>query len=183
MSNDREKTPVAGVAEATAYRELAAALIAALDQFRAAVPDFGTAHHVSKEFIDRKKRIPAKFVVDAVSALLVNDDLQSIPLLKRDEVLDDQQYVENLAPVLRHLGATWKGLKFNIDAREARLAAASQQIYGVARSLASDRDAAAITAHVENMKRSRYPRRRRKADGEGEEAAKQEGTGTGNPSK
>jgi hypothetical protein len=54
---------------ATFYADLAAPVIAALDQFLAAMPPLDRLS-VSEQFIKRKRRVPVPFVTDAVSAVL-----------------------------------------------------------------------------------------------------------------
>jgi hypothetical protein len=161
---DTNETPEPPTPKPSVYAQLAAMLIASLNQFMAAIPEFNNPQGVSKDFVKRKRRVPPPFVDNAVSALVVEQELQGIPQLRPDQVLDDREYLDTLKPVLRHMITAVKGLKFTIDVREARLAASAQQIYGIARSLAADRDATSIAAHVDNMKKARRPSKRRKPD-------------------
>lgn len=159
----------------TYYGQLAATLIASIDQFTAAVPDFDNSQQVSKEFVARKRNLPPQFVNDAVSALIVSPELQAIRSLNAAEVLDDKQYVDAFAPLERHLEGALKGVRFAIGIRYARLGAGAQQIYAFAKTIARDRSTTALDVHVERMKRSRTPGRRRKSDGEDVAGAKKKG--------
>jgi len=147
----------------TFYSQLAADLIASLDGFTAAVPDFDNPLRLSASFIQSKRRVPKAFVVDAIAALLVSGELQGLKISNTAEVLDDQQYIDAFVPLARHLETALKGLNFTIQAREARLAANAQKIFTTAKALAQDREGTTIGVHVENMKRSRRkPPARRK---------------------
>ena len=146
----------------TFYSQLAADLIASLDGFTAAVPDFDNPLRLSIAFVKAKRRLPKAFVIDAVAALLVSGELQGLRISNTAEVLDDQQYIDAFVPLARHLDTALKGLNFSIQAREARLAANAQKIYTTAKALAQDREGTTIGVHVENMKRSRRQPVRRK---------------------
>ncbi len=144
----------------TYYGQLATTLVGSLDQFTAAIPDFGNPQQVSMEFVQRKRYIRPQFIADAISALLVSPELQSLRLVNLAEVMDDKQFVDAFLPLLRHLEAATKGLKFIVAMRNARLGEAAQQTYGLARELDRNKAASTISAHVENMKRSYYARRK-----------------------
>jgi hypothetical protein len=141
------------------YAELAAALVTALDNFMAAMPPLD-ALTVSEKFIRRKRRVPVPFVADAVSAILIESELQNVKTLNAAQAVDDQLCLEAFRPLARRLKGTDKALTLIIRAREARAAAGAQQIYAVAKAFTSDREATSLAVHVGNMKRSlRGPRR------------------------
>ena len=154
----------------TFYSQLAANLIAALDQVTAAVPNFEDGV-TTKDFVSKKRRVPPAFIVDAISALKVNGDLHNVKALNVLEAMDDSQYVEAFEPVIRHLQAALAGLEFSVAGRKARLAATAQKIYAISKALVRDREntSVGIAVHVNNMKRSLRPSRRRKGDEPGKE--------------
>jgi len=145
----------------THYQQVAEQVIGALDAFTGAIPDFDSAHDLTKVFIRSKRNIPARFVSTAVGSLLVSPELQSVKQLDVNGSHDNTQYVDAFTPVLNALGTVFKGLQFTIDIRKARLATEAQKIYKVAQGLAQDRNGATVGAHVENMKRARKPRQSR----------------------
>jgi hypothetical protein len=160
----------------TLYSEMAMALIAAVDRLIESVPDFG-APVVASAVVERKRRVPPGFVASAVNALTVSSELQGVKGLNAVQAIDDKQFVDAFEPLEAHLATTLKGLKRVILARKARLTASAQQIYAFSKALARERDAAPIGDHVDEMKKTLRPVRRRKADDPLEQARK-EGTTT-----
>jgi len=134
----------------TLYGELAAGLSADLDQFTASVPGFDD-ETVSPEFVRRKQRIGAPFVNKAVGALFGNNELLAIKPLDAAETMDDKQYVDAMSPLVQKLGTVYKRLRFTVQVREARLTRKAQQIYGVAKELARDRETSVIRIQVDEM--------------------------------
>jgi hypothetical protein len=147
----------------THYQEVAVQLIGALDSFTGSIPDFQNSTPATKDFVKRKRSVPARFVTAAVGSLQLSPELQGVKQLNAAASQDDAQYVEALTPVLMQLGVVFKGLQATINTRKARLASGAQKIYAVAKGLAQDSDAAAVAAHVENMKRALRPRHSRKS--------------------
>ena len=141
----------------TLYGELAAGLIAALDQFTASVPGFDD-ETVTVAFVRRKKRLSKAFVNKAVGALFGNNELLAIKPLDAAEAMDDKQYVDAMFPVVQKLGTVFKRLGFTVDVREARLTRKAQQIYGVAKELARDREATPLNNQVDEMAKTRQRR-------------------------
>lgn len=154
--------PVIPTPTVTHYQQVANELSAAMQTFKSAIPGYESAHSLTKNVVEQKRRIPEAFVKKAVAALLMSPELQTVRQLDAAESLDDAQFIDALAPVLQQLGTLYDGLKFTIDARKARLAANAQQIYAISRGLAQTRAGADLTGHVEEMKRARrsHPRRR-----------------------
>ncbi|HYK00715.1 MAG TPA: hypothetical protein VE974_03105 [Thermoanaerobaculia bacterium] len=151
------------VSSAAAFSELASTLIAAISRVSAAVPAFDDAR-VTKDFIARKLRVPAPFVTEAVSALVVAAELRDMHPGHWDRTLIRRQYIDAFIPLLKHMEVATKKLRFDIDAQQALLAADAQQIYAVTKALARDREATALGVHVGNMRRAlRAARRRRRA--------------------
>ena len=138
----------------TLYGELAAGLIADLDRFCASVPGFDD-ETVTLDFVRRKKRVSKVFVTKAVGALFGNNELLEIKPLDAAETMDDKQYVDAMAPLVQKLGSVFKRLGFTVDVREARLTRKAQQIYGVAKELARDREATEIKTQVDEMAKAR----------------------------
>jgi DNA-binding protein H-NS len=143
------------------FWELANTLIGAIDKVSAAVPTFEDSR-VSREFVERKLRVPASFVTEAVSALLVEPELRSVNTLSSDRTLLRKQYIDAFLPLLNHMDVATKELRFNIEAQQALLAADAQQIYGFAKVLAQDRDTSSVSVYVGNMKRALRAARRKK---------------------
>jgi hypothetical protein len=143
----------------TLYGELAAALTASLDQFAASVPGFDD-ETVSRDFVRRKKRISPEFVKSAVSALFGDNELLGVKPLDGAETMDDKQYIDAMNPVVQKLLTVYKRLNFTVQVREARLVRKAQQIYGIAKELARDRETSTIKSHVDQMARTRQLRRR-----------------------
>ena len=146
------------------FAQIAAALMAALDQFMDAVTGFGEAEGVTKNLIEKKRRTRPAFVNHAVSALLTDTDLQSVPQLDADQIRESRELIDELKPALEHMGNVHKALKTTIEAREALLVASAEQIYGIARTLVRDRDSSTLAVHVDNMRKARRPAKRRKPD-------------------
>jgi hypothetical protein len=145
----------------TFYGQLADGLAADLDRFSANVPGFDD-ETVQPEFVRRKRRIPRRFVQRAVGALFGSSELLAVEVLDAAETMDDQQYIDAMQPVERKLFAVWKRLRFTIQVREARLARKAQQIYGVAKELARDRETSTIQSHVDEMAKFRSQKKRRR---------------------
>jgi hypothetical protein len=167
----------------TFYAELAANLVNALDQFLAAMPPLD-ALTVSEKFIKRKRRVPAPFVADAVSAILTDSELQNVRTLNAAQAVDDQLCLEAFRPLVRRVKGADKALRLMVQAREARAAANAQQIYAVAKAFTSDREATSLGVHVGNMKRSLRGTARRQRPIEPETPAtpgKEETTSTKSP--
>jgi hypothetical protein len=161
VSQAVDEPPPVPAPSPTFYADLAAAVIAALDQFKAQMPPADNLA-VSKDFIKKKRRVPAPFVTDAVSAILGEAELQNVKSLNIAQALDDKLCLDALIPLARHVDAALKALLLIIQAREARLAANAQQIYAVSKAFSRDREATSLAVHVANMKRSlKGPRRRR----------------------
>ena len=138
----------------THYQEVALTLIGALDAFSVAIPDFQNSTPATKDFVKRKRGIPARFVTAAVGSLQLSPELQAVRQLSAAASQDDAQFIEALTPVLMQLGVVFKGLQSTINVRKARLASGAQKIYAVAKGLAQDADGTAVAAHVENMRRA-----------------------------
>ena len=155
-----EATPMVSPSP-TFYSELANTLIAAIDQFTGAIPEFDNPI-VSEEFVIKKRRIRAEFITEAVSALLVHTELQNMKHLNALEALDDKQYIDAFTPLARHMQSALRGLRSSIKAREARLGGSAQRIYSVAKALTRDRKTSSLGEHVGNMKRTLAPATRRK---------------------
>jgi hypothetical protein len=150
------------------YADIAAPLQSAIEQFNAALPPLDNLS-MTKEFITRKRRVPAPLVTHAVSAILVEPELQNMKSLNIAQMLDDKQCLDVFIPLERNMDAAHKALIMEIQAREARLAGNSQQVYAVSKALARDRDATTLGVHVVNMKRAMKvppPRRRRNPEDE-----------------
>ncbi|HYK01367.1 MAG TPA: hypothetical protein VE974_06395 [Thermoanaerobaculia bacterium] len=167
----------------TFYSELANSLLTALDQFTAAVPNFDNPT-VSKDYIKKKRRVPALLVTNAVSAVLVHSELHSVKALNAEQTIDDKQYIDAFTPLARHMETALKAIIFGIEAREARLAANAQQIYAVAKAFVRDRESTTLAVHVDNMKRAiKAARRGKRASAEVEEPAGKEDATTSASSK
>lgn len=148
----------------TYYSELAKTLIAMIDQvLRAATPDFETPT-LSPKYVARKLRVPPDLISHAFGALLVHPELKNVDALDAATALRRKQYIDAFIPVIKHMDATLKAMRFNVDANQALIAASAEQIYGVAKALARDRETASLSVFVGNMKRAlraaRRPRRR-----------------------
>jgi hypothetical protein len=141
----------------TLYGELATGLIGDLDRFSAAVPGFDD-ETVTPEFVRRKQRVSPEFVNRAVGTLLGSSELLNVKPLDPAETLDDKQYVDAMRPVEQKLLAVYKRVRFTIRVREARLTRRAQQIYGVAKELARDRDTSLIKSQVDDMAKARARR-------------------------
>ena len=93
------------------YEEIVAPVMAALEQFSAAMPPLDNLA-VTQDFITRKRRVPAPFVTHAVAAMLVELELQNVKSLNTAQAFDDK----------RCLGARdalyWEGGKFTNAAYE-----------------------------------------------------------------
>ena len=157
-------TPTQPIPTRALFAQIAAALMAALDQFMDAVTDFGGAETVTKNLIEKKRRTRPAFVNNAVNALLTDTDLQSVPQLDAEQIRESRELIEELKPALEHMGNVHKALKTTIEAREALLVASAEQIYGIARTLVRDRDSSTLAVHVDNMRKARRSTKRRKAD-------------------
>jgi len=159
--------PIARVTPSpTLYGELARDLMADLDRFSANVPGFND-ETVKPEFVRRKRRIPRPFVQRAVGALFGSNELLAVEVLDAAETMDDQQYLDAMKPVEQKLFAVYKRVRFTNQVREARLARKAQQIYGVAKELARDRETSTIKVHVDEMAKYRTqkkPRRTKPVD-------------------
>jgi hypothetical protein len=164
------------------YADIAAPLQSALEQFNAALPPLDNPS-MTKEFITRKRRVPAPLVTHAVSAILVEPELQNMKSLNIPQMLDDKQCLDVFIPLERNMDAAHKALIMEIQAREARLAGNSQQIYAVSKALARDRDATTLGVHVVNMKRAMKGPRRRRTGGDEPEAPEKEATTTSKSSQ
>lgn len=159
----------------TAFAELANTLIAAITRVSAAVPVFDDSR-VSRDFVERKLRVPAPFVIEAVAALIAESELRGVNALNSDRILLRQQYIDAFYPLLRHMEVAAKELRFRIEAQEALLASDAQQIYGVGKALAQDRSTnSMLKVYVRNMSRAlraaRRPRRKGAGTGEPESDA------------
>jgi hypothetical protein len=145
----------------TLYGELASGLISDLDQFSANVPGFDD-ETVTPEFVRRKERISIDFVNRAVGALFGSSELLGVKVLNSSEAMDDKQYVDAMSPVEQKLLVVYRRLRFTIRMRQARLARTAQQIYGIAKELARDRETSTIRGHVDDMAKARTLRAKRK---------------------
>lgn len=163
----------------TLYGELASKLGADLDQFAANVPGFDD-ETMTKEFVRRKQRVKPDFVNRAVGALFGSNELLDVKALNTSEAMDDKQYVDAMAPVAQKMGAVYKRLRFTVRMREARLARTAQQIFGIAKELARDRDTSTLRSHIDDMARIKSLKvRRAPATGETTNPAPgKEGNGT-----
>ena len=160
----------------TFYADLAAPVVAALEQFMAAIPPLDTLA-VTQDFIKRKRRVPAPFVTHAVSAVVADPELQNVKSLNTAQALDDKLCVDAFIPLARQMDAAVKSVLLIIQGREARLAANAQQIYAVAKALSRDRDATPLGVQVGNMRRAmKGPRRRRIVGGQTPESPGKEDT-------
>jgi hypothetical protein len=164
---------------ASFYDEIVAPVMAALEQFSVAIPPLDNLA-VTQDFIKRKRRVPAPFVTHAVSAILVELELQNVKSLNTAQAFDDKRCLDALVPLARQMDAALKALLLIIQGREARLAANAQQIYAVAKAFARDREATSLGVHVVNMKRAlKGPRRRRIVGGDTPETpGKEDSTNT-----
>lgn len=160
----------------TLYSEMAAALIAAVDRLIESVPEFG-APVLASAVVERKRRVPPRFVASAVNAVTVSSELHTVKALNAAQTIDDKQFVDAFEPLAAHLATALKGLRRVILARKARLNASAQQIYAFSKALAREREAAPIGDHVDEMKRTLRPSRTRKT-GEPVDQARKEGTAT-----
>jgi hypothetical protein len=161
----------------TFYAELVAPLAIALELFKAGIPPLDNLT-VTKDFIKKKRRVPAPFVSDAVSAVLIEADLQNVRTINTAQALDDQACLDAFIPLARHIDAVRKAVLLIIQGREARLAASAQQIYAVAKAFSRDREATSLGVHVGNMKRSLKGSHRRRIGGTPETPGKEESTNT-----
>jgi hypothetical protein len=146
------------------FAQIVAALMVALDQFMDSVTGFGEAEGVTKSLIRKKRRTPPAFVNHAVSAVLTDTDLQSVPQLDAEQVRESRELIDELKRALEHMGNVHKALKTAIEAREALLVTNAEQIYGIARTLVRDRDSSTLAVHVDNMRKARRAAKRRKPD-------------------
>ncbi len=164
---------------ASFYEAIVAPVMAALEQFSVAIPPLDNLA-VTQDFIKRKRRVPAPFVTHAVSAILVEIELQNVKSLNTAQAFDDKRCLDVLVPLARQMEAALKALLLIIQGREARLAANAQQIYAVAKAFARDREATSLGVHVVNMKRAlKGPRRRRIVGGDAPETpGKEDSTNT-----
>jgi len=144
----------------THFELVAAALNKALDDFVAAVPEFEHPHESMMELVRKKRGVPREFVSHAVVSLLVSSDLQSIRQLDAGAARNDVQYLMALRSVLMHLQQVETGLKFTMDAKEARLKATAQRIYAMGKALLRDRHGGELAVYVDKMKRALRPRRK-----------------------
>jgi hypothetical protein len=138
----------------THYQQLAIQLTAALDAFRAAIPNLESVTPGAKAFIKRKKRIPQPFVTAAVGSLALSPDLQGVKQFSPEESTDDTQFIEAITPLSMNVVMLGRELVLTVQAREARMATRAQKVYAVARGLALDRDPDALLPHLDNMKRA-----------------------------
>jgi hypothetical protein len=166
----------------TLYGELATGLITDLDQFSANVPGFDD-ETVTTDFVRRKQRISPEFINRAVGALFGDGELLAVKSLNAAEAMDDKQYIDAMLPVEQKLLVVYRRLRFTIRIRQARLARTAQQIYGIAKELARDRDTSTINLHVQDMakvKNVKVVQRKTKPDEATKPAAGKEGEPTTN---
>jgi hypothetical protein len=145
----------------TFYAELAENLIEAIDRVTAAIPGYGD-ETVAKDYVNRKRHVPKALVVEALSAMLVDPELQAALGAKADTIIAKRQRIEAFKPLIAHMDVALKGLKFTVAVAEAELAGEAQQIYGVGKALSHDHENSRLSMHVDKMRRvMARPRKRR----------------------
>jgi hypothetical protein len=137
----------------TRYQQLAATVIAALDEIEQIIPNLETAHTSTADFVRAYRNVPLKFLVTATSGVEQSAELQGVKKFDIAAARDTLQFMEAFGPVHDRVSAFEGKLQFTLGSRKASLGFESLQIYDIAKGLARDPNSAELEALVANMKR------------------------------
>ena len=157
-----DQTPTPTV---THYKQLAASLIATMNELTARIPHFESFHPMTAAFIRQNRNFPREFIHTVLAAVQASSELQQLRKFDVSEAEDTLQFLDAFEPLLTQAEALVRDLRFTMDARRAKVTADGLQVYYLAKGITRDPSSAALTAHVDKMRqdlgRSR-PKRREK---------------------
>jgi hypothetical protein len=137
----------------TFYQQQAADFMKALDEISAALPQLEIAHPNTVKFVRGHLNVSNEFLASAIAMVEQIPELQGLKKLDVTAARDTLQFIEAFRSVLDKVTAFCDSLKFTMDSRKASLAADALQIYDIAKGVARDANAAAVVAHLKNLKR------------------------------
>jgi hypothetical protein len=142
----------------TAHQLLAAEIMRDLEAVAAKIPYLESPHPSKAAFVRSHGNVPIPFLQTATAAVEQTSELQAVKKLDPAQGHDTLQFAEAFRPVIDHVFALGRRLRFTVASRRARLAFQSLQIYAIAQSMA--RKDPNIAAHVANLRRDLGPRGR-----------------------
>jgi hypothetical protein len=137
----------------THYQQLASAVMVAIDDLATIMPPLEQRHFSTADFARTHVNISNDFLATVISAVEQTPDLQMVNKLDVTLGRDTLQFLEAFRPVFDKVTAFRKNLGFTMMARKADLVASTLQIYDIAKGMSRDANSAALSSHVENMKR------------------------------
>lgn len=137
----------------THYQQLADAFSKALDEIATSVPRLEGEHPATVGFVRSHQNIPNEFLATAIAAVEQTPELQGVNKLDVTTARDTLQFIEAFRPMQDKVMTFAKNLKFTVGSRKANLAADALQIYFIAKGVARDPGAAAVSSLVQNLKR------------------------------
>src|SRR6185436_2003023 len=146
----------------THYQQLAAQVMAALDEIAAVIPNPEVEHTSTANFVRTHQSIPIEFLATATAAVEQTVELQGVKKLDVPAAHDTLQFIAAFRPVFDKLIAFAKKLQFTMNSRHATLSVEALRIYDIAKGIARDPRSAGIVSLVANMKRDLGPRGRPK---------------------
>ena len=137
----------------THYEQLAAELSIAIDTAVAAIPNLESPHPSVLDFV-RSHQLTNAFINSVIAAVEATVELQSVKKFDVTEARDTLQFIEAFGPLASRINVLARRLRFTMRSRRARISAGALQMYEIAKGVARDPSSAALTAHVEEMRRA-----------------------------
>jgi hypothetical protein len=146
----------------THYQQLAAQIIAALDDIAAKIPALEGKHVSTIDFVRTHQNVPLEFIETVTSAVELTPALSSTQKFDTAEARDALQFIQAFRPVFDLMNTLARDLKFTISSRRAKITADSLQMYAIAKGVARDPNTPEVGAHVANMRRDLARKKRPK---------------------
>lgn len=151
---------------------------AAVEAVSALIPRLQRPHPSLRGQVKAHRTVPREFVASMIAAVEQVEELRVVQKFDIDEARQTLQFIDAFRPVADQLATLTAALKFTLEWRKARVVDAALQTYHIARALARDEVASALTAHIDNLKRDLRRQQKRRTRSAPDDGTAGEQTGT-----
>jgi hypothetical protein len=167
-NNAVEPTPLPGTTDTpptpvrTKYNDQADVFLAAIEQLTAQFPvKLRTRHRTTAGLVASRASVPFAALSAGVTALEQSEDLRGIKRFASDVARDKLQLIDAFRGVVSGFARFTAAMNFTLRSLQAEVASEVLQVYGVAKTLGRDPEAADVQTHADNIKRALGPRGRK----------------------
>jgi hypothetical protein len=148
-------------------RELATALLEAVDALEALVPNLERPHPSRRKHVLAQRTVPRDFLLGMAAAVERSEELERLGTFDPAEARAALQFEQEMGPVIDRVAFLLASLTFTVEWRKSRVAAAALRTYAIAKGLARNPPGGEVASLLPQLRRDLghgRPRRKKTAE-------------------